>query len=393
MNIVDIVIVLFFITSLIRGVELGVVRQVCSTIGLLVGLLLGAFVQGKLIHLTRSPQSKALLALVIITMFIGIFSSVGEYLGSLLRLRIERAKRFTAIDKADRAVGSVVAGATLLVVVWLGASIFNNAPIPAVQKEIRGSVIIAQLNKSLPGAPSVVTRLGHLIDPNGFPNVFTGLEPSIDTHAPLPSIGQLDPAVQLARESTVKIEGAGCGGISQGSGFVADSGLVITNAHVIAGVKNPYIIDKNGKHKTGVIWFDPNLDLAVLRATDLAGKPLSIVSDLASNGTPSAALGYPGGGNFTAQPATVLDSFKAIGRNIYNEGNTEREVYSIKADIQPGNSGGPLINKQGSVIGIVFAESTTYDKVGYALTMNDVIAEFNQAKDQNQIVGTGNCAQ
>jgi S1-C subfamily serine protease len=393
MNFVDIVILLFFITSLMRGVELGVVRQVCSTAGMFVGFFLGAFVQGKLIHLAHTPMSKALLALVIIISFISIFSSLGEYLGAVLRMRLERAKRFGILDKLDRAFGSALAGATLLVVVWLGASIFSSAPFPTVQRQIRSSVIIAQLNKTLPGAPSVVSRLGHLIDPNGFPNVFTGLEPSINTNAPLPSIGDLDPAVQADRASVVKIEGAGCGGISEGSGFVADNGLVVTNAHVVAGVANPYIIDANGRHHTEVIWFDPNLDLAVLRTTDLAGKPLTMLSNPASSGSPGAALGYPGGGDFTAKPATVLDTFNAIGRNIYNQGETERGVYSIKADIRPGNSGGPLINKDGSVIGIVFAESTTYNQVGYALTMSNVINEFNQAKSQNQVVGTGDCAQ
>ncbi len=393
MNVVDIVIILFFITSLMRGVELGLVRQACSTAGLLAGLFLGAFVQGKLIHLAQTPMSKALLALVIIISFIGIFSSLGEYVGALLRLRRERAKRFNILDKLDRGVGSAVAGITLLIVVWLGASIFSSAPFPAVQKQIKTSVIIAQLNKSLPGAPSVVSRLGHLIDPNGFPNVFTGLEPNINTNAPLPSIGDMNPAVQADRASVVKIEGAGCGGISEGSGFVADNGLVITNAHVVAGVPNPYILDANGKHHTRVIWFDPNLDLAVLRAGNLAGKPLTMQSSTAGNGTPGAALGYPGGGDFTAKVATVLDEFNAIGRNIYNQGQTERGVYSIKADIQPGNSGGPLINKDGSVIGIVFAESTQYNQVGYALTMNNVINEFNQAKNQKQTVGKGTCAE
>lgn len=392
MNIIDIVIILFFITSLIRGVELGVVRQLCSTTGLLVGLFLGAFVQGKLIHIAHTPMSKAVLALVIIISFIGIFSSLGEYVGALLRLRLERARRFNILDKLDRGVGSAVAGMTLLVVVWLGASIFSNAPFPTIQKQIKTSVIVAQLNKSLPGAPSIVSRLGHLIDPNGFPNVFTGLEPNINTNTPLPSIGELDPAVQADRASVVKVEGAGCGGISEGSGFVADNGLVITNAHVVAGVANPYILDGNGRHRTQVIWFDPNLDLAVLRTSNLAGKPLLMNSTTAGNGTPGAALGYPGGGDFTAQPASVLDSFNAVGRNIYNQGETERAVYSVKADIRPGNSGGPLINKDGSVIGIVFAESTQYNQVGYALAMSNVISEFNQAKTQDQVVGTGTCA-
>jgi S1-C subfamily serine protease len=392
-NIIDIVIILFFITALARGVELGAIRQGFSTIGLFIGLFLGAFVQGKLIHFAHTPPAKAMLAVVTIVVFIGIFSTLSEYIGVMIRQRIERARRLHIIDTADRAIGSVIAGAAVLVFVWLGASIFNNVPLQGLQRQIQGSVVIAQLNKSLPAAPDVVSRLGHLIDPNSFPDVFTGLEPRVDTNAKLPSIGELDPAVQSARLSVVKVQGSGCGGVSTGSGFVADENLVITNAHVVAGVKEPGVVDGKGRHKATVIWFDENLDVAVLRTSDLAGEPLQINTDIAADGTPGAVLGYPGGGEFTASPASVLDSFKAVGRNIYNQGNTEREVYSVKAAIVPGNSGGPIINKDGTVIGLVFAESTSYKDVGYALTMSDVLAEFNQAKDRSQAVATGSCAQ
>lgn len=391
MNIIDVVIVLFFITALMRGVELGVVRQVSSTAGLLAGLFLGAFIQGKVIGWASTPQSKALLALVVIVAMIGIFSSLGELVGTTIRQHIERAKRAKVLDNLDRSIGAAVAGFTLLIVVWLGATIFASTPIQGLQRQIKGSVVIAQLNKSLPNAPSVVSKIGHLINPNGFPNVFTGLEPNIDPTTPLPSIGELDPAVKTARASTVKIEGEGCGGISEGSGFVADDGLVITNAHVIAGVARPYIFDANGRHAARVIWFDENLDMAVLAASNLAGKPLDMIGEQAAKGTPAAVLGYPGGGDFTANPATIMDSFKAVGRNIYNQGSTERQVYSIKSDVQPGNSGGPLVNKDGAVIGLIFAKSTTYDQVGYALTMDQVISGFNQAKDRNQTASTGTC--
>lgn len=393
MNLIDILIVLFFITALMRGVELGIVRQLFSTSGLLAGLFVGAFVQGKLIHLAHTPATKALLVLTVITVSIGIFSTAFEYGGMIIRQRLERARRAKILDQADRALGSAMAGATLLAAVWLIASIFVNVPAQSIQKQVRSSVIIAQLNKSLPPAPNVVAKLGHLIDPNGFPNVFTGLEPHIDTDTPLPSIGDLDPAVSAARASVVKIQGAGCGGISEGSGFVGNNNMVITNAHVVAGVKKPIVIDANGEHSTSVIWFDPDLDIAVLRTSNLAGKPLNLVDHIAANGTASAVLGYPGGGDFSAKPASVLESFNARGRNIYNQGETLRQVYSIKSDVNPGNSGGPLIDKDGNVIGVVFAESTAYDNVGYALTMSQVINEFNQAQVRNEVVGTGTCAE
>lgn len=392
MNIVDILILLFFISALVRGIELGLVRQICATAGLIGGLFAGAFIQGKIIHFAHTPSSKALLALCTILTAIAIFASAGEYIGARLKSKLQRFNS-AWLNTVDRGAGSIVAGATLLLAVWLGASIFNSIPAPQLQKQIRNSVIIAQLNRSLPPAPDVVSRLGHLIDPNGFPNVFTGLEPQIDTSKPLPSIGELDAAVQETRISVVKIEGKGCGGISNGSGFVAGKDLVITNAHVVAGVENPSVLDGTGRHRAQVIWFDPDLDVAILRTTGLAGAPLNIVSDTVPNGTAAAVLGFPGGGEFTAHPAVTIDSFTAVGRNIYNQNETRREVYSIKADIVPGNSGGPLIDRDGNVIGLIFAESTTYPDVGYALTMSQVTDSFNLARDRSQTVTTGSCTQ
>lgn len=392
MNLIDVFIILFFISALVRGVELGVARQFFSTAGIIGGLFLGVFIQSKLIHLANSSSSKALLALVVIIASIGVVSALGEYLGARLKSRIERA-RFKGWNTADRTLGSLLAAATLLIAVWLGATIFSSMPSSWLQKQIKSSVIIAQLNKSLPSAPGVVTQISHLIDPNGFPNVFTGLEPAIDTDRPLPSIGQLDTAVQKARASTVKIEGEGCGNISQGSGFVAGTDLVVTNAHVVAGVEHPYVRDANGRHRARVIFFDPDLDMAVLRASDLAGEPLLIKGGAVPNGTAAAILGYPGGGDLTAGPAAIIDSFRATGRNIYNQGETNRDIYSLKGDVRPGNSGGPLVDQDGEVIGMIFAESSIYDEVGYALRTDKILMNLSSVKDRQAAVNTGSCRQ
>src|SRR5690606_64574 len=128
--------------------------------------------------------------------------------------------------------------------------------------------VIAFLDSRLPSAPEVLTQLGHLIDPNNFPQVFSGLEPSLKTDAPLPDMGDLNPAVQKVRPSVVKIEGEGCNSIVEGSGFVAGDDVVVTNAHVVAGVEDPFVLDQNGRHDAYVVLFDPDLDLAVLRTDD-----------------------------------------------------------------------------------------------------------------------------
>ncbi len=165
-----------------------------------------------------------------------------------------------------------------------------------------------------------------------------------------------------------------------------------TNAHVVAGIRHPYVQDSNGSHGSSVIWFDPDLDFAVLRVSNLAGHSLVVTDTRAPVGTPAAVLGYPGGGNFRAGPAAVSNQFTASGRDIYNRGNTLRDVYELRADIIPGNSGGPLVAKDGTVIGVIFAEATDYPHTGYALTSDQVKSEINQAASQNQPVGTGQCA-
>jgi S1-C subfamily serine protease len=238
-----------------------------------------------------------------------------------------------------------------------------------------------------------LSSLNKLIDPNGFPQVFNGLEPSPHSTAPMPSLGSFDGVVKAAAASVVKVEGTGCGGIVEGSGFVASNNRVATNAHVVAGVANPKVIDDNGIHNTRVIWFDPDLDLAVLQVGNLAGKPLQLNSAEQASNTTGVVLGYPGGGSFTAQPAAIIDHFTAYGRNIYDQGSTVRDIYSLHAKIIPGNSGGPVLGADGQVLGIVFATSTTYNNVGYALTGHQVAGELATAEKSTTVRSTGSCSE
>lgn len=385
----DLFIILFLTAALVRGSEVGFVRQFFSTLGFFGGLFLGAWLNSLLTHGPNTPGARALLTLVLVLSFGLTFMSVGEYAGLRLKFAL-RESRFT--NKLDRVFGSLLAAVTLLAAVWLGAAVFRNIPDSGWQRQIHNSRIVALLDNNLPSAPAALTRLGHLIDPNNFPQVFTGLEPELKTDSPLPDMGELNPAVQKVRPSVVKIEGEGCNNIVEGSGFVADNDTVVTNAHVVAGVRQPFILDQKGKHSAKVVLFNPNLDIAVLKGENLAGAPLALRSEIVKNSTPAAVLGYPAGEGFTAGPAVVLDSFIAEGRNIYNQGSTQRQVYSVKSDIEHGNSGGPMINKDGEVIGVVFAKSVNYNSVGYALTMQQVISNVEAVKTSTQAVSTSGCA-
>lgn len=389
MTLVDILIILLVIGALFRGRELGFVRQFFSTIGFFGGLLLGVVLVPFVIGVAHTQASRAILTLAV-TIGLGlVMLLIGEVIGMLLKQRLLFAH---GINRADNSAGAVLAGLSFLAIVWLSAAAIVSLPYASIQTTIRGSAIIGFLNQHLPPAPGVIADIGHLIDPNGFPDVFIGSEPT-PTSVSQPTPADLAAAVTKDRMSVVKIEGRGCGGIVEGSGFVAGDGMVVTDAHVIAGISNPYIVDSAGTHKATPIWFDPDLDFAILRTTDLAGTPLPIKVQAVDSGTPGGVLGYPGGGSFQAGSAAIIQEFTAVGRNIYNQGRTERDVYSIKANVVPGNSGGPLIDTDGNVIGVVFAASTAYNDVGYALSIYQTTDEIRQAQSLSQAVDTGGCAQ
>lgn len=389
MNFIDVLIVIFALSALLRGRELGFVRQLFSSAGFFLGLLIGALLQPHLIQSTSSPLSRSLLT-IFLTLGCGIILlAVGEYIG----LHAKRKLQIWKINRVDNFFGSILGVISILLIFWLSAAILSVLPYSRVQDTLHQSAILRLLDRTLPSAPTIVANLGHLIDPNGFPQVFIGQAPGPPQYIPQPSLGDMQAAVDKTRPSVVKIQGQGCGGIVQGSGFVVGTNLVATNAHVIAGISRPFVVDGNGTHSAQPIWFDPNLDFAVLRVNNLAGGPLVFSSQHVTRGTHAVVLGYPGGGGFVADPAAVLDEFTATGRNIYNQGATERDVYEIGANIIPGNSGGPLILADGSVIGVIFAESTDYKDVGYALSNDQVVSAVNHARTQNRSVNTGSCAQ
>jgi S1-C subfamily serine protease len=388
-DLVDLVIIILFIAMVVRGSEIGFIRQVFATLGFVGGIFLGAVISPRFLSNTSSEQSKALWTIFIVLLCGLVLLTVGEYVGVYFKRKVIKHK----VNKLDAIFGSVLGVITLLATIWLAASVLIKLPYQGLVSEIQQSSIVGLLDKELPAAPDTVARLGRIIAPNGFPQVFVGNEPAPTGPVTLPSSGTFTGVVNADAASVVKVEGLGCGGIVEGSGFVASNGLIITNAHVVAGVTSPYVVDQTGKHTATPIWFDPNLDLSVLKVSGLNETPLKIDTNTSPRGTQGEVMGYPGGGPLTAKPAAIMDEFIATGRNIYNEGSTDRDVYEIQADVIPGNSGGPLINIKGQVIGIVFAQSTVYAHVGYALTMKQVVNEFTQAQQEDQVVGTGTCAE
>lgn len=386
---IDLIVLILLVVGIARGWEIGWSRQFFSAIGFFGGLFLGATIQPHIVNLAHTTLSRTIITLVVTLGLAFALLTLGEFIGYKLKSKINIKK----LNTADNILGSIISVVTVLFSVWLCAAILSSLNVQGIQGDINNSGVIKFLDDHLPNAPSVISDIGSLIDPNGFPQVFVNGEPAVSKDYALPSEASMQSAIDMDKASVVKIQGLGCGGIVEGSGFIVRPGIVVTNAHVVAGIENPYIYDDNGSHSAQVIWFDPNLDLAILKTTGLSGKPLRIDTNIAADGTAGAVLGYPGGGPFQAKVASVLNEFLATGKNIYGTGTTNRSVYEIRADIIPGNSGGPLIISNGDVIAVVFAQSTTYYQVGYAITANQIVPDINLAVNQNRIHGTGSCAE
>jgi S1-C subfamily serine protease len=390
---VDILIILIVLGSIISNWSNNFAHkfwQFWSAIGAFAGLLLGRFVlEPHVVNLAHTPQSRAYVTVITIIGSALIGLTLGEYIG----VHFTRPWHQTKLKVPIKILGSLIAAASVLLIFWLLAAAINRLPPSTLSREFKNSRIIAGLNNLLPAAPNVVSDLGNLIDPNGSPIVFIGNEPIPKRDVTLPSLGSLQSAVNADQASVVRIKGVGCGGIVSGSGFVVGKNLVATNAHVVSGISNHFVEDINGQHSSRLVFFDPDLDLALLRVNGLAGAPLKLDTAAKSVGTPSATIGYPGGGALSVSPSSVLDEILASGHNIYGNGVTLRDVYEIKANVVPGDSGSPLIEENGSVMGVVFAESTTYNDVGYALAMSKVASEINQNSSNQQTITTDQCAE
>jgi S1-C subfamily serine protease len=381
-TIVDLVIVLLVVGALLHGLRVGAAVQIASFAGLWGGLALGAALAPTLSHLVGGAGARVIVAAATVFGTSAILSALGRTISARL---IFRARNKT-VRTADAGLGSIVGAGAMLLATWLVASMIATLPLPNVTTLVQRSAILRAMNAALPPAPSIFSRIQRTLDPAGFPNVFAEFEPPSASPLPLPSDPAIRAAVERAAPSTVKVVGTACGEIITGSGFVIAPDTVVTNAHVVAGESGQSV---NG-HTAFAVLFDPRLDVAVLHVSGLADPSLPMSSGTVPRGTDGAVLGYPGGGPLTTGSAVVLREESAVGRDIYDQGLTARDIYEINAVVRPGNSGGPLVNTSGIVIGVVFARSARDPNTGYALTSATVSSRI--ASRGSAPVSTGPCA-
>jgi S1-C subfamily serine protease len=356
----------------------------------LAGFALGAFLGTRLAPLvlnqgSRSPYAP-LLGLVGALLVGAVFANVLEAVGSRARL----SARIPGLRLVDGLMGAALTGCVALGIAWIvGAVALDASGSTSLRNEIRSSEILRALDKVLPPSGPVLDALAR-IDP--LPSV-SG--PAATVGAPTRAILR-SRDVRLAGRSVVRVYGMACGLGIEGSGWVIAPGLVVTNAHVVAGEDHTQVqVGGIGPDFAAeVVGFDVHNDIAVLRVPGLALASLPLAPSAPSS-TEAAILGYPLDGPFNVQPGRLGQTETVRSQNAYGQGNVVRSITPLRGEIRPGNSGGPVVDARGRVLATVFAAITgTQHPGGFAIPDGLVAAQVHAARARRlRPVETGRCAE
>jgi S1-C subfamily serine protease len=380
----DWLIVVFALLMGFWGYQQGLIAGLLSLGGFAIGAFLGSRIGPALLaDGSHSPYAPAT-ALAGALLIGGIVAVSLEGIALTVRRRLLGPYgRRRSLRVAESAGGALLLVALALGLAWLFGAVALNAPGgKGLRKAVQRSAILRALNDAFPPSSSLINAL-HRIDPR-----VAVVGPSPNVAAPDSKIAQ-DPDVQAAGESVVRVLGTACGLGVEGSGWIAAPDLVVTNAHVIAGETDTTVTPAGSTSSLDAtaVHYDPHNDLSLLRVDGLGGRGLSLSPDVRS-GTPGAVLGYPDNGPFTIAPARVGVTGPVLTQDSYGQGPITRELTALRGEVHSGNSGGPLVDAAGQVMGTVFAATTQGKPGGYAVS-NDVVAAA--LKDSSGEVSTGPC--
>jgi S1-C subfamily serine protease len=389
-NLLDWLLVGLVLTYALSGYWQGFVTGAMATTGLLLGGLMGVWLAPLALGDADPSVLVSLGALFIVILAASLGQAVFQYGGARLRENI-RWQPFRAVDAAG---GAVLSGAAVLLVSWaLGVAIAGSG-ISGITPMVRESLILSKVDQALPsGADNLLKAFNNVVGTTFFPRYLEPFAPErIVPVGPGPKRLLTDPDVLRAEQSVVKIHGANrCGRGIEGSGFLYAPDRVMTNAHVVAGVSEPSVeIDGNAVEAT-VVYYDPNVDVAVL-AVESGQLPTLPFDTEVSPRDGVAILGFPEDGPYDVQPGRVRSQQRLRSPNIYGDGAVIRDVLSLRGIVRPGNSGGPVVSSAGEVVGVVFAASLTDSETGYALTAEQVGQAATLGVAGSKAVDTRDCA-
>jgi len=371
MNMLDVLLLTMVGLAGTYGYLRGLWVAVCEFAGFVVGLVAGAVYAPTIADMLRvhDPAWRQFTGLMVVTIGLSVGTSLGFLAGAPLRRWLVGRRLLGPLDSV---LGATVASGLTLGAAWIAALSFGAGPSQDLARLVQGSAILRRIDNVAPTPPKFVTRVERLLSQQLSSNLFVGPEPALPAPLRIDPSSSTTSGVQAAAAVTVRVRGNGCGGIVEGSGFPIGPGLIMTNAHVVAGTRTTSInlADSAQRFAGQVILFDPDRDLAVVSVPGLDLTPLTLGT--ATRGTTGAALGYPGGGPLVVAPAIVDGSLSAQGRDIFEEDLVSRQIVVIEADVRPGDSGGPLVDNEGRLLGVVYAASTSQAGRGYALSLSEV---------------------
>ena len=372
MNLLDLVIVILLVTSVGGGWRLGLLTGATSWV-LLVQSLVVATLALPAVVTTVGGKDPGMRLMIGILLFVSAGFG-GQQLGLVLGRRFNKAllPEEGQARHWDKVAGAVAAPVAVLTAFWLLVLPPLTDGAGALPGLARHSAVARAIDAAFPDAPETSRALRRLAGPAGAPDVFDGLLPALDTGPP-PTDAGIDPStVARVTASTVKVEGVACFYERDGSGFSVAPDVVMTNAHVVAGETRTTVIRPDGRRLAGsVVAFDPARDLALLSVPGLGQPPLPLAAGRV--GATAGVFGHPGGqAALRVSPASIRQQLNALGDDLYDVSITRRSVYVLAAKLQPGDSGGALVDEQGRVVGVAFAISPDNPAIAYALTAAEV---------------------
>jgi hypothetical protein len=376
----DWIIVGFTVLMAVWGFGQGLIAGGLSLAGFAAGAFLGSRLGPVFLEEGSHSVYAPLFALIGALMLGALLATVFEVLGFHLRHRL--GDRLGLLDGIG---GSVLVACLGLFLVWIAGAVALQTPgARELREPIQRSAILKELNAVLPPSGPILQALARF-DP--FPSI---RGPSADVPPPNAKIAR-DPQVRAAGRSVVRVLGTACGLGVQGSGWIAGDGLVVTNAHVVAG-QDDTTIQLGGEDPSldaQAVWYDPRNDLAILRAPGLGGAPALRLHVDAEPGTSAAVLGFPENGPYDVQPARLGSTETVITQDAYGRGPVRRAITSLRGLVRHGNSGGPVVDGRGRVLATVFAAASGRHRTGYGVPDSIVRRALDRLRGP---VDTGPCA-
>ncbi len=390
MNFLDWFLVVLILAYAVSGYWQGFISGAFATAGLLLGGLLGVLLAPRLLGEAAPALWVSLAALFVVLVCASFGQALLQFAGSRIRDKITWQPA-RALDAVGGAALSMVA---VLVVTWALGVAVSGAKLPWVSTQVRDSAVLSRVDDLMPDrAVTALDSFNDVVGSSFFPRYLEPFAPErIIEVGPPPGRIARDPDVAQASASVLKIRGENsCSRGVEGTGFLYSQTRIMTNAHVVAGVDDPTVLVGDTEVPATVVHYDDDLDIAVL-AVENVGRPFLRFDTGGRERQAGAVLGYPQDGPYNVQSARIRTEQRLRSPDIYGEGTVIREVFSIRSLVRPGNSGGPLVSRDGRVLGVIFAASVTDDDTGYALTAEQVQQSAARGVTSGDRVDTGRCA-